>query len=114
MATIPVYSDASPGQIPTIAASESGDKYANDGETALFVFNSSGSAIVVTRLVKTQPEAPDICQDNTVSCSGSNMTMCSSVSPRRYNDGAGYVQVRYPPGQAINLTVVAIRTPRAR
>jgi len=113
MATLTVTPISPPSVIAFEATSQSGDAYQNDGETLPLVINASASPIIVTRLVQVQPAAPDICVDDTVSCAP-GLTVLPSLTPRRFNDSGGLVQLRYPDAQAVNLTIAVLRVPASR
>jgi len=113
MATIAIVGIDEPSGTPQ-AASASGDQYQNSGEHILLVFNNGASDADVTRLAQTQPESPDSCDDEVYTCPAGEMSMLPQLTPRRFNDRLGYVQVRYEVGTAPDLTVIVIHAPRAR
>ena len=111
MAQIPVIVIDQPQAITPVVATQAGDSYQNTGSHLLFVYNDSGADIIVTRLVQSQPRAPDDCHDKAQTCYANELTILPALAARRYNDKTGNVQVRYPDAQAANLRVIVVYAP---
>jgi len=112
VAEITVLPEVPPSTVTTIDAADAGDKYRNEGDARVFLFNDAALSIDVTRLAQRQPPLPLDCDDDVVACAP-GLTILPPVSPRYFNDALGFVQLRYPAGQAVNLRLAARRYPRA-
>jgi hypothetical protein len=111
--TIPIVPINQPALLSSMVASEAGNQYFNTGEMIPIVINTADHPITIARLVQRQPSPPLVCEDNLVVCNP-GLTMIPAVAPRRFNDPSGFVQVRYPNGEAEMLTIAVIHVVKAR
>ena len=114
MAQIPVIPISPPTAIVPVGAAAGGDQYYNDGAHLLFVFNDGVAPVAITRVAQTQPESPDTCPNDVVTCAATSLTILPPLAPRRFNDATGNVHVTYPGGTSGDIRVVVIFAPLAR
>lgn len=114
MATIPIASIRPASGAAQITASATGDRFQNDGRVQLNVQNQAGHDIVVTIVAQRQPAWPLTCLDITFTAFSNNLVEMYKLPPQWFNDGGGYVQLRYPVGEASNLLLDCVRNPDER
>jgi hypothetical protein len=114
LATIPIASIRPASGAAQITASDTGDKFQNDGRVQLNVQSVAGHDIVVTILAQRQPAWPLTCPDVIFTVPSNSFVEMYKLPPQWFNDPAGFVQLRYPPGEASNLQLDCVRNPDER